>query len=147
MPTAEIGEWKPGPGKDFLHALNNALGDLPLIAEDLGLITPDVVELRDSFNLPGMRILQFGFGSPTDPFLPHNYVRNCVVYTGTHDNDTVKGWYKTAPKAEKKLALQVSQHLGGKSVRSDGARHLVVGGQCRRRAAARFAGPGDRRRA
>ncbi len=106
MPTAEIGEWKPGPGKDFLHALNNALGDLPLIAEDLGLITPDVVELRDTFNLPGMRILQFGFGSPTDPFLPHNYVRNCVVYTGTHDNDTVKGWYKTAPKSEKKLCLK-----------------------------------------
>ena len=106
MPTAEIGEWKPGPGKDFLMALQSTLGDLPIIAEDLGLITPDVIELRDTFNLPGMRILQFGFGSPTDPFLPHNYVRNCVVYTGTHDNDTVKGWYKTAPKAEKQFCLK-----------------------------------------
>jgi 4-alpha-glucanotransferase len=103
-PTAEIGEWRPGPGKHFLAALKQALGDLPIIAEDLGLITPDVVELRDAFDLPGMRILQFGFGSPQDPFLPHNYVRNCVAYTGTHDNDTVLGWYKTTPKAEQALA-------------------------------------------
>ena len=106
MPTAEIGEWKPGPGKDFLAALQKTLGDLPLIAEDLGLITPDVIDLRDSFNLPGMRILQFGFGGPTDAFLPHNYVRNCAVYTGTHDNDTVRGWYKTAPKSEKQFCLK-----------------------------------------
>lgn len=103
-PTAEIGEWRPGPGKQFLSALKQALGDLPIIAEDLGLITPDVVDLRDSFGLPGMRIFQFGFGSPQDPFLPHNYVRNCVAYTGTHDNDTVLGWYKTAPKQEQELA-------------------------------------------
>ena len=61
---------------------------LPIIAEDLGVITPDVVELRDSFNLPGMKILQFGFSSPDNPFLPHNYRSNCVAYTGTHDNDT-----------------------------------------------------------
>jgi 4-alpha-glucanotransferase len=106
MPTAEVGEWKPGPGKDFLYELQQTLGDLPILAEDLGFITPDVIELRDSFNLPGMRILQFGFGSPGDPFLPHNYVRNCVVYTGTHDNDTVVGWYKTAPRAEKRLCLK-----------------------------------------
>jgi 4-alpha-glucanotransferase len=103
-PTAEIGEWRPGPGKPFLTALQQALGDLPIIAEDLGLITPDVIELRDRFDLPGMRIFQFGFGSPQDPFLPHNYVRNCVAYTGTHDNDTVLGWYKTAPKSERALA-------------------------------------------
>jgi 4-alpha-glucanotransferase len=104
--TAEIGEWRPGPGQHFLAALQQGLGDLPIIAEDLGLITPDVIELRDNFNLPGMRIFQFGFGSPQDPFLPHNYVRNCVAYTGTHDNDTVLGWYKTAPKAEQVLARQ-----------------------------------------
>ncbi len=103
-PTAEIGEWRSGPNKHFLVALQQALGDLPIIAEDLGLITPDVVELRDRFDLPGMRIFQFGFGSPQDPFLPHNYVRNCVAYTGTHDNDTVLGWYKTAPKSEQILA-------------------------------------------
>jgi 4-alpha-glucanotransferase len=104
--TAEIGEWQPGPGRQFLVALQQALGDLPIIAEDLGLITPDVFELRDSFDLPGMRIFQFGFGTPQDPFLPHNYVRNCVAYTGTHDNDTVLGWYKGAPKAEQELARQ-----------------------------------------
>ena len=101
MPTAEIGEWKPGPGKDFLQALEQALGDLPIIAEDLGVITEDVIELRDRFNLPGMRILQFAFTGPDNPFLPHHYVRNCVVYTGTHDNDTIRGWYATAPKEEK----------------------------------------------
>ncbi len=103
-PTAEIGEWQPGPGMHFLTALQQALSDLPIIAEDLGLITPDVIELRDSFDLPGMRIFQFGFGSPQDSFLPHNYVRNCVAYTGTHDNDTVSGWYRTAPKTEQRLA-------------------------------------------
>jgi 4-alpha-glucanotransferase len=103
-PTAEIGEWRPGPGPQFLVALQKALGDLPIIAEDLGLITPDVIELRDRFDLPGMRIFQFGFGSPQDPFLPHNYVRNCVAYTGTHDNDTILGWYKAAPKSEQELA-------------------------------------------
>jgi 4-alpha-glucanotransferase len=105
-PTAEVGEWRPGPNRHFLTALQQGLGGLPIIAEDLGLITPDVIELRDSFDLPGMRIFQFGFGSPQDAFLPHNYVRNCVAYTGTHDNDTVLGWYKTAPKAEQELARQ-----------------------------------------
>ena len=101
MPTAEIGQWKPGPGKDFLQALQQALGDLPIIAEDLGLITDDVIELRDKFNLPGMRILQFAFTGSNNPFLPHRYVRNCVAYTGTHDNDTIRGWYAAAPKEEK----------------------------------------------
>jgi 4-alpha-glucanotransferase len=101
MSTAEIGQWKSGPGKDFLQALEQALGDLPIIAEDLGVITEDVIELRDRFNLPGMRILQFAFTGPDNPFLPHRYVRNCVVYTGTHDNDTVRGWYAAAPKKEK----------------------------------------------
>ena len=103
-PTAEIGEWCPGPAQPFFTAIRDALGDLPIIAEDLGVITPDVVEMREAFNLPGMRIFQFGFGKPQDPFLPHNYARNCVAYTGTHDNDTVLGWYKTAPKKEQKLA-------------------------------------------
>ena len=102
--TAEVGEWQPGPGKHFFAAIREALGELPIIAEDLGLITPDVIDMRDSFDLPGMRIFQFGFGTPKDPFLPHNYVRNCVAYTGTHDNDTVRGWYKTAPKAEQEFA-------------------------------------------
>ena len=93
--TAENGRWVAGPGKLFFSALEKELGELPIIAEDLGVITPDVVEMRQTFNLPGMKILQFGFeGNPDDPFLPHNYPENCVVYTGTHDNDTVRGWYE-----------------------------------------------------
>jgi 4-alpha-glucanotransferase len=93
--TAENGRWVSGPGKHFFDVLQNKLGELPIIAEDLGVITPDVVEMRQAYELPGMKILQFGFeGSPDDPFLPHNYPVNCVVYTGTHDNDTVKGWYE-----------------------------------------------------
>lgn len=100
-PTAEIGRWVKGPGEDFFKTIQAALGDLPIIAEDLGVITEDVVALRDQFGLPGMKILQFGFGSdPDDPFLPHNYVKNCVAYTGTHDNDTTRGWYENAPASE-----------------------------------------------
>lgn len=102
LPTAEIGRWVKGPGKQFLGAIQKALNVLPIIAEDLGLITPDVVELRDSFNLPGMKILQFAFaGTPEDPFLPHNYPVNCVAYTGTHDNDTTVGWYTSGTEKEK----------------------------------------------
>ena len=92
--TAEKGRWVRAPGMDFLRNLQAALGELPIIAEDLGVITPDVVKLRETFGLPGMKILQFGFGgSPKDAFLPHNYPVHCVVYTGTHDNDTACGWY------------------------------------------------------
>lgn len=100
--TAINGRWVAGPGKDFFHALRAALGELPIIAEDLGVITPDVVELRDSFGLPGMRILQFGFGEgPKDPFLPHHYIQNSVVYTGTHDNDTARGWYERVSEKDR----------------------------------------------
>ena len=101
MPTAEIGRWVKGPGKDLFKAIEKSFSSLPLLAEDLGEITPDVVELRDSLGLPGMKIFQFGFAStPDDPFLPHNYPRNCVAYTGTHDNDTAKGWYQSATDKE-----------------------------------------------
>lgn len=108
-PTAETGQWVAGPGKSFFEtiypALSNREGEtLPIIAEDLGVITDDVVELRDSFNLPGMKILQFGFSGPDNPFLPHNYPQNCVAYSGTHDNDTVRGWYETAPEQERDFA-------------------------------------------
>jgi 4-alpha-glucanotransferase len=100
--TAEKGRWRNAPGKDFLTSLKNELGDLPIIAEDLGVITPDVVALREEFDLPGMKILQFAFGdSPTNPFLPHNYPCDCVAYTGTHDNDTALGWYQRVPENEK----------------------------------------------
>jgi 4-alpha-glucanotransferase len=101
-PTARVGRWVDGPGQDLFTALSNALGTLPIIAEDLGLITPDVMQLRDDNRLPGMKILQFAWhGDPTEPFLPQNYVTNCVVYTGTHDNDTSVGWYKSAPDHER----------------------------------------------
>jgi len=111
--TAEKGRWVKGPGIDFFKVLAKKLkagktteSELPIIAEDLGVITDDVVELRDSFNLPGMKILQFGFVSPKDPFLPHNYVSRCVAYTGTHDNDTARGWLNTTPAHERDYALR-----------------------------------------
>jgi 4-alpha-glucanotransferase len=75
-------------------------------AEDLGVITPDVIRLRDRYALPGMRVLQFGFSEPQPLFLPHNYVRHCVAYTGTHDNDTARGWLRSAPKHERAYALR-----------------------------------------
>jgi 4-alpha-glucanotransferase len=96
--TAEKGRWAPGPGEDFFANIKQGLGELPLIAEDLGEITPDVIELRENFNLPGMKILQFGFEGDKD-FLPHNYLQNCVAYTGTHDNDTTRGWYQSMPES------------------------------------------------
>jgi 4-alpha-glucanotransferase len=92
--TAERGQWVPVPGRDLFLAIRGALGELPIIAEDLGVITPDVVALRDEFGFPGMRILQFGFGGDAKSIdLPHNYIHNSVAYTGTHDNDTVVGWF------------------------------------------------------
>lgn len=103
--TAENGRWVPGPGKKFLKALKDALGELPIIAEDLGEITPDVIEMRDDFNLPGMKILVFAFSDdPENDFLPHNFIPNCVVYTGTHDNDTVVGWYHRVAAEETHFA-------------------------------------------
>lgn len=92
--TAENGRWVDVPGRELFTALNDDLGALPVIAEDLGVITPDVEELRDSFGFPGMRILQFAFGGDAKNHdLPHNYINNCVAYTGTHDNDTTVGWW------------------------------------------------------
>ncbi len=95
--TAERGRWVNVPGRELFVALQNALGRLPIIAEDLGVITPDVEALRDDFGFPGMRILQFAFGGDSrNVDLPHNYHRNLVVYTGTHDNDTTVGWFESA---------------------------------------------------
>jgi 4-alpha-glucanotransferase len=96
--TAQSGRWVPGPGADFFNALQRELGTLPFIAEDLGLITPDVSALRDQFHVPGTRVLQFAFDGHSDnPYLPPNYVPNTVVYTGTHDNPTSRGWYEELP--------------------------------------------------
>ena len=96
--TAQTGQWVPGPGADFFNAVTRELGVLPFIAEDLGLITPDVSTLRDMLNIPGTRVLQFAFdGSANNPYLPQNYVSNTVVYTGTHDNPTSRQWYEELP--------------------------------------------------
>jgi len=100
--TAIKGRWVRGPGASLFKTIRASLGSLPIIAEDLGVITSDVVALREKFQLPGMKILQFAFASDADdPFLPHNYPVNCVVYTGTHDNDTALGWYRRVPESEK----------------------------------------------
>lgn len=100
--TAVNGRWVDGPGEYFFSSIKRELGDLPVIAEDLGVITPDVVAMREHFNLPGMSVIQFAFtGAPSDPFLPHNHRVHSVVYTGTHDNDTSRGWYERVSEQEK----------------------------------------------
>jgi 4-alpha-glucanotransferase len=103
--TAIHGTWVDGPMDDLFHALRGALGDLPFIAEDLGLITPDVSALRERLEIPGMKVLQFGFGDKgAHIYLPHRYERNCVAYTGTHDNDTTVSWWDTLDRTAKKYA-------------------------------------------
>jgi 4-alpha-glucanotransferase len=118
--TARTGRWVPGPGAAFFEAAEKGLGGLPFIAEDLGLITSDVTALRERFCLPGMRVLQFAFdGKPDNPHLPHNYVGNTVVYTGTHDNPTTRGWYEGLPDEQQQT---VWRYLG----RSAGATSEVA---------------------
>lgn len=104
-PTAINGEWVQAPGRTFFKHLDDVLGKLPIVAEDLGLITPEVEALRDEFAFPGMKILQFAFDSEADnPYLPFNYPRNSVVYTGTHDNDTTVGWFnKRSPEGQERV--------------------------------------------
>ncbi|HZT96653.1 MAG TPA: 4-alpha-glucanotransferase [Chloroflexota bacterium] len=114
--TAERGEWRPAPGMELFSTFSSSLGDLPLIAEDLGVITPDVLELRDRFHLPGMKILQFAFGS--DAFnenLPHNLERPVVVYTGTHDNDTTLGWFSSIGLPERTRVCRYT-HTDGREI-------------------------------
>ncbi len=107
---ATPGKWVKGPGEEFFSALRKALGTLPMIAEDLGLITPDVIALREKCALPGMRVLHFAFdGGPDNPHLPHNYSRNTVAYTGTHDNDTTAGWYrKLSRRTKSRVHMQLN---------------------------------------
>lgn len=114
--TARNGKWMPGPGEDLFRRAEEVLGSLPVIAEDLGLITPDVVKLRRKLSFPGMRVLQFGFGGPTGKsiHLPHRYIRRSVAYTGTHDNDTLQGWYRSLPR---KLRAEVRTYT--RSVHAD----------------------------
>ncbi len=105
--TAMYGEWIKAPGTALLDIINQKFGNLPIIAEDLGVITPEVEALRDRYEFPGMKILQFAFGAgPGDPFLPFNYDRNCVVYTGTHDNDTTVGWFNQLSNYERDEVLR-----------------------------------------
>ncbi len=111
--TAVNGAWVKGPGIGFFRSLKRSIGDLPIVAEDLGVITPEVTEMRDAFGLPGMKVLQFAFaGGPENGFLPHNHVENAVVYTGTHDNDTTVGWYTAATEHEKDFARRYFQTDG-----------------------------------
>jgi 4-alpha-glucanotransferase len=106
-PTAVHGRWVKGPGDDLFRVLRERLSDLPFIAEDLGMITPEVYALRDRLGIPGMKVLQFGFGDPgAHIYLPHKYEPNCVCYTGTHDNDTTPGWWKCASRDEQQHALE-----------------------------------------
>ena len=113
-PTAASGQWVGGPGADFFDKVRHALGGLPLLAEDLGLITPAVTALRDQFDLPGMRVLQFAFnGDPNNPHLPHHYAHNAVVYTGTHDNDTTRGWYEMSTEHERSVYWSYVQRAPG----------------------------------
>jgi 4-alpha-glucanotransferase len=105
--TAATGRWVPGPGGDLLEAVRTALGGLPFIAEDLGVITPGVQELLDRFELPGMKVLQFGLeGGEESGELPFDYPVRCVAYTGTHDNDTSRGWFEAADEAIRAWARQ-----------------------------------------
>lgn len=106
-PTAETGTWVSGPGVDFFAAVRSEFGGMPFIAEDLGMITPDVLALRDSFGLPGMRVMQFGFdGNPENPHLPPAWTNHTVAYTGTHDNNTTRGWFEALPDCQKQLVRE-----------------------------------------
>ena len=105
--TAKNGQWKQGPGIDLFRELEKKLGKLPIIVEDLGFLTPSVHQLLKDSGFPGMKVIQFAFDSREESdYLPHTYSNHCVVYTGTHDNDTVMGWMKTAPKASVKYAKE-----------------------------------------
>jgi 4-alpha-glucanotransferase len=116
-PTAVSGQWVPGPGADFFRVVQKTLGALPFLVEDLGIITSDVGALRDAFQFPGTRVLQFAFDGHSDnPHLPDNYVPNTVVYTGTHDNPTTRGWYEDLPDAERGNLCRYLKRASGTSV-------------------------------
>ena len=123
-PTAESGQWVPGPGSAFFEAVQKELGSLPFIAEDLGFITPDVYALRDQFQLPGTRVLQFAFDGHSDnPYLPNNFVSNTVVYTGTHDNAPTREWYEQLPEYQRQNFWNYLKRAPGAS---EGAAPLLV---------------------
>ncbi len=113
-PTAEHGRWRPGPGPKILQGLQRALGgQLPVVAEDLGLVTKEVEALRNAFTLLGMKVLQFAFGGDAEnPYLPHNFAPDCVAYTGTHDNNTTVGWFQAASPEERAHAQRYLARSG-----------------------------------
>ena len=112
--TAQSGQWVPAPGAELFSAFQRELGNLPFIAEDLGIITDDVRALRDRYQVPGTRVLQFAFdGTPDNPYLPHNYVANTVVYTGTHDNNTTRGWFDELPNDQRQNLWSYLGRPGG----------------------------------
>ncbi len=114
--TAQPGHWVAGPGAEFFSTVQRELGGLPFIAEDLGLITPDVRALRDQFHLPGTKVLQFAFDGHSDnPYLPENYSANTVVYTGTHDNDTTRGWFAALPQNQREKVWNYLKRRPGES--------------------------------
>jgi 4-alpha-glucanotransferase len=114
--TAQTGQWVPGPGAEFFNVVQRELNGLPFIAEDLGLITPDVIALRDQFHLPGNRVLQFAFdGQPDNPHLPHNHIFNAVAYTGTHDNPTTRGWFEELPDHQRSIVWSYLKRPAGES--------------------------------
>ncbi len=123
--TAVNGKWKKGPGAEMFDAVRNKLGSLHIIAEDLGDLNPEVLELRDKLGLPGMKILQFAFGSPDNPYLPHNYDHdNYVVYTGTHDNDTTIGWYRSCYDDTKDFVRR-TLNVSGENINWDLIRYAI----------------------
>jgi 4-alpha-glucanotransferase len=122
--TAQSGQWMPGPGSAFFEAVQKDLGQLPFIAEDLGFITPDVYALRDQFQLPGIRVLQFAFDGHSDnPYLPNNFVTNTVAYTGTHDNAPTREWYEQLPEYQRQNFWNYLKRAPGTS--DDAAPSLV----------------------
>jgi 4-alpha-glucanotransferase len=122
--TAKNGEWKPGPGANFFETIRQELGKMPFIAEDLGEITPDVLQLRDQFGLPGMKILQFAFDEsmPRSAYIPHNYEQNSVAYTGTHDNNTTRGWYRDELNEETRFRIM---QYTGRHLSEDDVPHVL----------------------
>ena len=116
-PTAENGQWEPGPGYDIFRAMRAQLGRIDVIAEDLGFLTPSVLKLVKKTGYPGMKVLQFAFDSKEESvYLPHNYTQNCVVYTGTHDNDTTVSWYASLKRREKTFVRRYLHCRNGRDV-------------------------------
>jgi 4-alpha-glucanotransferase len=120
------GQWVKAPGHELFRAIEAALGKLAIIAEDLGVITPEVEVLRDTFNFPGMRVLQFAFVADTkSSYLPHSYIPNCVAYSGTHDNNTTVGWFRSLDAVTR---AQVLRYTGtdGSNIQWDMLRLLTM---------------------